>query len=155
MIYFTVEDFEQESGNPKGDEDKGDDSGNEDKGLTEDESEGEKENDKDNEGRGKNLDKDKGGNGLSKEQTPKTGTDKNQKTPLVRRARLVFERKEGEVLVGNGNTIPQCANLLQAIELNGFGDEEENKSIDGDEESMMLLPEEWVYSETSLLTGKS
>jgi hypothetical protein len=105
--------------------------------------------------KGGNLDKDKGGSGLSKEQTLKNGTDKNQKTTSVRRASLVFERKEGEGLVGNGDTIPQCANLLQAMELNGFGDEEENKSIDGDEESMMLLPEEWVYSETSVLTGRS
>jgi hypothetical protein len=65
---------------------------------------------------------------------------RTKKTSSIRRVKLLFERKWEEGLVGHGDTIPQCANLLQAIELNGYGDEEETKSAEGDDDSMMLLP---------------
>jgi hypothetical protein len=51
-----------------------------------------------------------------------------------------------------GLTLPQCVNLLKAMELSDSEEENECQTRE-DREDMMTLPEEWVYSEQSMFSG--
>jgi hypothetical protein len=64
----------------------------------------------------------------------------------VRRALWLFDEKRKEGLLEEGHGIPNCVNLLQAMELNEPEEDGEAQSRDENEDELMLLPEEWTYS---------
>jgi hypothetical protein len=68
----------------------------------------------------------------------------------VKRTLWAFDEKVEEGYVEEGPGIPNCANLLRAMELSDEEEETEPQGFDGIVKEMLYLPEEWVYNESGV-----
>jgi hypothetical protein len=159
MLYFTVEGLEQESSNPKGDEDKGDEydgEGEEDENPLEENHEGgEREvGKKDESKKDKDTNKPRDLGSASEKRTPRAKQTAEQRASSVKRALLFMDEKleGGEIMRGLEKS--SGANLLQAMELGDFDEEMEIEGNQEGREDMLPLPEEWVY-DFSLFSGEN
>jgi hypothetical protein len=142
LIHFKVENVELEESAPpeeKGKEDESDEDG----------STGDPEKPQDPSGREEKEkeDKDRDRPGQGEDKTSGAGQKSGQKTTSVRRVLQLDEEPLAQKLCASLEEGFNCADLLQAMEIGGEEDEEEGNHMEEDE--MLLLPDEWVYSTAS------
>jgi hypothetical protein len=157
LVSFKAEGFEQVQENPKGknkEEERGNKDGDgSDGGNGDENSEDEDLLDDEPEQEERDQSKTSKENG---ENEPKS-KDKQSKSAASKQRQMTGEENLGQETVNRNDVmkdhkaagLPTCINLLQAIELEGNENGDQNLLYGcGEEDEMMTLPEEWTYNET-------